>query len=70
MVSPDAVDFEQTDEDRLDAYTERQKLGQAAVVATDWTTDIFLTQLTRDHIHVTPCFQRDEPLHRLLLVAV
>lgn len=57
-VNPEGVEFEEADEGHLDAEDERDRLTQAVVSATDWTTETILNQLQRNNIDLNPRFQR------------
>lgn len=57
-VNPLAVEFDDVDEDIVDASAERDRLSQAVVSANDWTTETLLAQLDRQNIQMNPRFQR------------
>ena len=57
-VNPEGVDFEEADEGHLEAEEERDRLEEAVVSSTDWTTETLLNQLQRGNIDLNPRFQR------------
>lgn len=57
-VNPLAVEFDDADEETVDASAERDRLSQAVVSANDWTTETLLAQLDRQNIQMNPRFQR------------
>ena len=58
QVNPDAVEFSEADEDEVSAAYERNKIYEAVVSSTDWTTETILSQLGRENILLNPRFQR------------
>lgn len=58
FVNPNAVEFEDNDEESTNLSYDASRLSQAVVTATDWTTETIIGQLKRGNILLTPRFQR------------
>lgn len=59
MTHSEYVEFDETtDEEFIDAGAERDRLSQAVVSTTDWTSETLLAQLKRGNIQLNPRFQR------------
>lgn len=66
MTHSEYVEFDETtDEESIDAGAERDKLSQAVVSTTDWTSETLLAQLRRGNIQLNPRFQRRDAWNRV-----
>lgn len=57
-VNPNAVEFDENEEESVSIHYDVNSISLAVVTATDWTTETIIGQLRRENIMLEPRFQR------------
>lgn len=55
---PNEIEFESEKDEPSEYSLTRRELSQAVIYNTDWTVETVISQLTKDHILLSPTFQR------------